>query len=384
MMSRTNSWYEIKARAEGDAASPTEVFIFDEIGGWGTSAAQFVRDVKSITGPLCVRINSPGGSVFDAIAIHSYLTGRGDVETRVDGLAASAASVIFLAGTKRVMPESAFLMIHNPWTLVAGDGDEMRKQAGLLDQITNALVGLYAKATGLAADACKALMDAETWMDGKEAVANGFANEISDAAPVLASIAPGRFQRTPAALLPAEPAQPQGAAQSPSITEEIEKHMNKKLLALLGVKGTEREEFLASAITSLGVTEDGINAAQKDGKADFLAAHIEARIADADAKASTAIADRDKATATTSAILAVLGIKEPSDKLDEQVRAEIDARVSRNVAEKCAQLGIKPVPAEKQGEASASAKDIIEQFNSMKPGPERSAFFAKHRAVIAG
>ena len=109
------NWYEIKAQAKSD--QPIEVLIYDEIGGWGITAAQFVRDVKALgNGPINVRINSPGGSVFDGLAIYHYLSSRSDVTVTVDGIAASIASIIAMAGAKRVMPASAYLMIHNPWT----------------------------------------------------------------------------------------------------------------------------------------------------------------------------------------------------------------------------------------------------------------------------
>lgn len=383
-----NTWYSIKAAAKADG--PTEVFLFDEIGGWGVTAAQFVADVKAITGPIVVRINSVGGSVFEALAIFNYLSTRGNVETRVDGLAASSASIVFLAGQKRTMPESAWLMVHNPWTYTAGDYADLREQADLLDRFAASLAGIYAKATGLALDVVRGLMDSETWLDGKEAIAKGFAHETTADAPVMASITPGRFRNAPTSLLSATAVQPDGGAKKPGPTAKPEPEMKNSLLALLGKTASERETFLASAITGLGVTEEAITAAQKDGKADFVAEHIKARISDADAKTAAAIGERDAAAkardehkAKADALLAAAGVTEPGDDIAKAFKAAIDARVSREVAEHCAKLGIKPVAAEKP-DATKTKDDIVAQFNAMKPGPERSAFFAKHRAVIVG
>jgi len=135
-----NSWYNIKAAASGGVS---EVFVYGEIGDWGITAERFNRDVATLSGKILVRINSLGGSVFDAVAMHTYLGSLPDVETIVDGIAASAASVVFAAGKVRKMAKAGYLMIHNPWTFAAGNADDLRKEAGLLDSITATLVGVY-------------------------------------------------------------------------------------------------------------------------------------------------------------------------------------------------------------------------------------------------
>ena len=106
------SWYAIRARAEG-----AEVSIYDEIGAYGVSAKSFLDELGALEGeaPLTLRLNSPGGSVFDAVAIYNALKRHaGPVSVWIDGIAASAASYVAMAGDEVVMPENAFLMIHDP------------------------------------------------------------------------------------------------------------------------------------------------------------------------------------------------------------------------------------------------------------------------------
>lgn len=206
------NWYEIKASVKPD--KPTEVMIYDEIGGWGITAAQFVRDLKALGDcPINVRINSPGGSVFDGLAIYHYLSSRQNVTVTVDGIAASIASIIAMAGTKRVMPESAYLMIHNPWTGAIGDATDLREQADLLDKLGETLAGIYAKCTKKTKDTIRAMMDAETWIDGATALADGFVTDLSNAQPIQAKVRPDRFSHTPSALI-------QNAAPSELVIED--------------------------------------------------------------------------------------------------------------------------------------------------------------------
>jgi ATP-dependent protease ClpP protease subunit len=127
------SWYAIRARDTG-----AEVSIYDEIGAYGVSAKSFLDELASLPGdgPLTLRLNSPGGSVFDAVAIYNALKRHpGPVSVWIDGIAASAASYVAMAGDEVVMPENAFLMIHDPSGFVMGTADDMRAMAEALDKI---------------------------------------------------------------------------------------------------------------------------------------------------------------------------------------------------------------------------------------------------------
>jgi ATP-dependent Clp endopeptidase proteolytic subunit ClpP len=171
------TWYAVKAKA-GDTRA--EISIYDEIGFWGVNAASFIADLKKIdASDIDVLINSPGGSVFDGLAIYNALRMHpANIHVKVMGVAASAASFIAMAGDKIVMPENTFLMVHNPMGGVFGNADEMRDWADTLDKIAASLISIYVARTGKSEDEIKTLLDAETWMTAKEAVEMGFADEM--------------------------------------------------------------------------------------------------------------------------------------------------------------------------------------------------------------
>ena len=153
------SWYSIQAKADQKTA---DISIYDEIGYWGVTAKQFIGDLKALDATtIKLAINSPGGAVFDALAIYNALRQHpAAVEVTIMGVAASAASVIAMAGDTIVMPENAFMMIHNPLNLAYGNADDLREMADVLDKIGASLIGIYAKRTGMPEDEIKALLDA--------------------------------------------------------------------------------------------------------------------------------------------------------------------------------------------------------------------------------
>lgn len=161
---------------------------------WGDEVTpkQFQSDLKALgdISELDIRINSGGGSVFAGQTIYALLKSHKAFKTvYIDGLAASIASIIAMAGDKVVMHEGSMLMIHNPWSSVwGGDAEEFRQTAELLDKIKDALVNIYATKTFLTTDKIRDLMDEETWMTADEAVMWGFANEVTDFQQIAASI----------------------------------------------------------------------------------------------------------------------------------------------------------------------------------------------------
>ena len=193
------SWYAIRARAEG-----AEVSIYDEIGAYGVSAKSFLDELGALPddGPLTLRLNSPGGSVFDAVAIYNALKRHaGPVSVWIDGIAASAASYVAMAGDEVVMPENAFLMIHDPSGLVMGTADDMRAMAEALDKIKGSLVAGYVLKSGGSEDGIAALMAKETWLDAAEAVELGFADRLAEPVRIAAQFDVGRFRNAPPALV---------------------------------------------------------------------------------------------------------------------------------------------------------------------------------------
>jgi ATP-dependent protease ClpP protease subunit len=169
-------WYKIGNQA-GDA--PTQVNIFDEISWWGISAQEFVDELAGISGAIEVHINSPGGDAFDGITIYNALAARGDVVTVVDGLAASAASVIAMAGQQRIMSPGSMMMIHDALALCIGNAADMRETAQLLDKVSDNIASVYAAHAGKTAAEWRAAMVAEGWYTAQEAVDSGLAHKLA-------------------------------------------------------------------------------------------------------------------------------------------------------------------------------------------------------------
>ncbi|EOH0529482.1 TPA: Clp protease ClpP [Klebsiella aerogenes] len=173
-------WYEIRALAAGRV----EIFLYDVIGGWGITAQQFVTDCKEAgvfeASAVALHIHSPGGDVMQGFAIYNTLSRlKAKVDIWVDGVAASMASMIVcLPGATVHMPENAWLMVHKPWGGIAGDSDDMRDYADWLDRNEALMLSAYMNKTGLGQEELEAMLKAETWLNGAEAVEKGFADTL--------------------------------------------------------------------------------------------------------------------------------------------------------------------------------------------------------------
>lgn len=188
-----------------------DLHIYDVI---DEATAKAVKSVLAGSGPVNVHINSPGGSVTDALAIYSALRGhKGKVTAIVDGLCASAATIVMLGADEVVMSQHSLLMVHNPWTVTAGDAGTMRKTADTLDKAALEMVSLYAERTGLGKDEVTAIMQAETWYNASEAVEAGFAHRVNEEAT-------SKVRMTSKAL-----AYLAGAVQEPSKAKECRERM---------------------------------------------------------------------------------------------------------------------------------------------------------------
>jgi len=175
-------WYSIRAVGEG-AEKAIEIYLYGEIGYWGITSADFIRDLQAVddgSSPIVVAIDSIGGDLFDGIAIHNTLNRLGDRCTaRIDGACYSAASVV-AAGAHRVeMADNALYMIHNPWTFAAGDSEDLRKVADMMDKAFNGIVASYQHRPLTIEDAeLRRLINEETWFTAPEAKAAGFVDEV--------------------------------------------------------------------------------------------------------------------------------------------------------------------------------------------------------------
>lgn len=188
-MKRNRKWWDIRAQA--NAAGEVEIRIYNEIGFWGTDAQTFVTQLDAAAAnasTIVVAINSMGGDVFDAFAIYNALRRHaGKVKVRVDGVAASAASLIAMAGDEIVMPENALLMIHNAHTVTAGEAKDLRRIADLLDNAGDGILAAYAAKSGQSVDEIRGMMDAETWLTAAQAKEKGFCDTIEAAVKLSAS-----------------------------------------------------------------------------------------------------------------------------------------------------------------------------------------------------
>jgi ATP-dependent Clp endopeptidase proteolytic subunit ClpP len=172
-------WYNIAAPATADL--PTLVSIYDEIGFYGVSSADFLVELQGIKGDIELHVNSPGGDVFDGIAIYNQLKQRtSQVHIIVDGLAASAASFICMAASpdRMEIAPHAQMMIHDGFGMAIGNAADMRATADLLDSVSDEIAGIYAERTGKPQAYWREKMQAETWLSDSEAVTEGLADRI--------------------------------------------------------------------------------------------------------------------------------------------------------------------------------------------------------------
>lgn len=169
--------------AAAEDSSKADVYIYGDIGGWwdgGVLAEEFVRDMRALdVGEVHAWINSPGGVVFDGVAIYDELARqKSKVIVHIDGIAASIASIIAMAGDEIQISEASNVMIHKPWSFVVGDDEAMDKEAAILRELKDGLVDIYVARTGQKRSDIDKWVAAETWFRGQKAVDHGFADVL--------------------------------------------------------------------------------------------------------------------------------------------------------------------------------------------------------------
>lgn len=203
-------WYSITAKGEAAA----EILISGPIGatweGEGVTARKFIEDFKAITAPnITLAVNSPGGSLFDGLAIYTALASSGkNITAKVMGLAASAASLVLMAAKRIEMPKNTHLMVHKAGNVVAGNADDLRAMAEVLDSLDKSIAATYAARTGKPVEDIMALLDqGDTWLTADEAVEMGFADEATELVTVTARFDLGSLpEAVRASLAPPTPA----------------------------------------------------------------------------------------------------------------------------------------------------------------------------------
>lgn len=183
--------FKVTAQADNEA----EILLYDMIADFDyeewhiTSAKGFIDKIKALgdVKKINLRINSVGGDVFEALAIYNYLKShKAKIHVYIDGLAASAASVVAMSGKKITMPSNAMMMIHNPSGGVYGNAEDMRDTAEILDKIRDSIANVYITRTGLEREKINSMMDAETWLSAQEAKDMNFCDEISEPIQIAA------------------------------------------------------------------------------------------------------------------------------------------------------------------------------------------------------
>jgi len=188
-------YWEMKALENGTA----EIYMYGEISSYDyweedITPTNFKKDLDALgeIKTLNIYINSPGGSVFAGQAIYNIIKRHpAKVNMHVDGLAASIASIILMAGDTITIPSNAMIMIHDPWNIAMGNARDMRKMADDLDNIAKSLIAVYVEKTGLSEEEITGMMNAETWLTGKEAVEKGFADHVESEKAIAACLKDG-------------------------------------------------------------------------------------------------------------------------------------------------------------------------------------------------
>lgn len=188
--------WKVTAKSDTEA----EILLYDVISDfdddeWSVMSAKgLISKIKALGNikNITLRINSIGGDVFEAQAMYNYLKSHpANITVRIDGLAASAASVVAMAGNKIIMPSNALMMIHNPAGGVWGEAEDMRGTAEILDKIRDTIANVYIAKTGLEREKVIAMMDAETWLDANEAHELKFCDEVEESVTVTAMAVKG-------------------------------------------------------------------------------------------------------------------------------------------------------------------------------------------------
>lgn len=343
------TWFDIKAAASGEKKS--EVSIFGEIGGWGVSAADFTSQLSAIPEghAITVRINSQGGSVTEGYAIYNALKRRANVTTVVEGIAASMASVIMLAGSKIQANANSLIVIHNPLLMGAtGNAEELRKLAADIEKIGTQISGIYVAATGKSEVDVKAAMDAETMFTAEEAKAWGLIHEVI----------------------------PDAEAEGAQNT-----------LAPMIVKMRSQIAACAASVATITAERDDIKA--KLETVETQAAHSAEQIAALKVESDQHAAERDEARAELKRRDAEIAVDSAitSGRLADTARAEFVSRYVKNADDTKAILaalpvarGNAPVPPESKDEPASDAA-IYSEYRALK-GKARDDFFAKHKDAI--
>jgi|SRR5690625_4695942 len=335
------AWIDIRNKSPESA----DVYIYDEIGFFGTLAIDIRQELRELDTKLInLHINSPGGSVFEGNAIYNLLRNhKAKVITHVDGIAASIASVIAMAGDEVIMAENSMMMIHDPSGVVVGDSDDMRKMADVMDKVKDTIITAYERKTNKDREELSKLMDEETWMTPLEAVALGFADSISEPMKVAAKFNLSGFRNAPKSMRLTGCQSVKGEEPKQTNIDNMKEILNKVKTAFA------EDDFKASAI---------LMAADGKGIEEIIASyceHVAKREADMAAKHEEAIK-----TLTESHEEA---IKATSDQLAEAKKDRDEWKIK----------------AEAGGHDSGDGKSLLDEYNAITDPAVKTDFFRANK-----
>lgn len=333
--------FRFSARAAtAQAAAAAVLSIYDEIGFWGVQASDFRAALAAVKeDEIVVEINSPGGDVFAGAAIYNMLKASGkQITSKVMGVAASAASLIAMAGDTIEMPKNSFMMVHNPWGFAMGNADEMRETAEVLDKIGSSMLATYQAKTGLPEDQLRALLAKDTWMTADEALELGFATTVTEEIKAQAAFDMKRadlpehiraiYAATPMPPVPkpGEGGDPPAPAPAPAPAASAEDVAAIRALVAADTALAQYADVFAVACASQDDAKARMSRAKtilalgKHAKQDELAAKFVAAdkpIAEARTELLAAMADKDTHTTT-----------EPPQKVSKSGTAQLNPQAS--------------------------------------------------------
>ena len=307
-------WYSM-AQTESTPTS-ADVYIYDRIGVGGVSARDFVRDLQALgaVDELSVRINSGGGDVIEGLAIYTALKShQAHVTVYIDGIAASIASYVAMAGDTVEIAENGFFMIHEPWAAIAGTAEEMRKQADLQDRVRDAMAAGYAAKTEQPLSGVLAVMAAETWFDASEALEWGLVDRVGAKLEAAASIADRNMNHVPAGA----------QAWITTETEPKGKKMNANCIIENGiVRAATAEEMADEKVEKVDVSAE-LRKSIEDSIYDsgYAAGRDEST---AGLKAELTADHGEKQDVLQAEVSALKGVVEESERLAKAKASEID------------------------------------------------------------
>lgn len=373
-MDATNGASKLVPRNEGGTVARVE--ILGPIGGWDVSGSQFLRELSALgeVDTIDLRVHSPGGEVLDGWAIANGLKNHpAKVVARVEGMAASMGSVVLMAADEVEMPKNSYVMIHNVTGGVWGEADELRSAADLVEKLQDDIIDFYAGRTGIERDEVAEMMRVETWMNGEEAVALGFADRMLEpvsAAAVVRGIEIGnRFENMPTALAGSVDLEEieEVSEEDPVEPDEVEaedEEADERISDEERLEAGVENSVLDRIKMALGFSSDG-GSGEKSPTASAALVVALAENKSLDARCAALETERNEFAASAERLSAEMLTVEEMIAGAGFTRAEaIDL----------------PSPADDAD--GVGFKTVLDQFESMSAGPGRSAFLRDNEGEI--